>query len=607
MTAILGINAQHADSAACLVVDGRVIAAVSEERLGPRIKHSPAFPELAIRSVMEMGGVRFRDLTHLAVGRDPNASVWAKRFWTLTHPVRGLRAAREHYARRARSRNFLERVAAACGEDPASSKCTLVNVEHHLGHIASAYYCSPFEQRTAGFSFDGSGDFASMMAARCEGTTIEILDRVNLPHSLGFFYTAVCQLIGFERFGEEYKVMGLAAYGQDRWAELMRQAVQLPENGWFRLREDFFGMHEGGQSDLVDKDGHIPMGRFYGDAFARAIPHVRTRDEPIGDLQKDLAKSCQVRFEEAVMHCAARLHRLVPTDRIAYAGGCALNGVANARLLRETPFKNPYLQCAASDDGICVGAALWTWHNVCGGRERFHMTHAYWGPEHPASAMEAAARGCGTPCEEIPAELVAKVAAKLIRAGLVMGWYQGRSEWGPRALGNRSILADPTFADTKDKINAKIKRREMFRPFAPTVLTPRMGEYFEQTVHSPFMMHVVKIRPEWQPKLPAVTHVDGTGRLQSISRETNALYFDLIDEFSKLSGVAIVLNTSFNENEPIVDTPQQAADCFKRTGLDALFVGRWVTVKPEHQKVLDDVIASVVAPAGSGAASSKRG
>ncbi|MBX3355836.1 MAG: hypothetical protein KF724_09075 [Phycisphaeraceae bacterium] len=590
MTAILGLNAQHADSAACLVVDGQLVAAVAEERLGPRIKHSPAFPELAIRAVMEIGGVRFKDLSHVVIGRDAKSNQSQKIKYVLTHPIQGGAAAFEHFRRRRASRGLLERVADACGEDPTSSRAQLVNLEHHLGHIASAYYCSPFEQLTAGLSYDGSGDFVSMMAARCEGTSIEVLDRVYLPHSLGFFYTAVCQLIGFDGFGEEYKVMGLAAYGEDRWAELMRSVMELPDNGWFRLRQGYFGMHQGGQSDQVDAQGRLVMGRFYGDAFARAIGHVRRRDEEIGQLQKDLAKSCQVRFEEAAMHCAKRLHAMVPTERIAYAGGCALNGVANARLLRDTPFKTPYLQCAASDDGICVGAALWVWHNLLGRKERFHMKHAYWGPEHSDRDMEAAARTCGTRVVELPRESVARVAAHLIRSGLVLGWYQGRSEWGPRALGNRSILADPTFPDTKDKINAKIKRREMFRPFAPTVLTPRMGEYFEQKVHSPFMMHVVKIRPEWQPKLPAVTHVDGTGRVQSIERETNALYYDLIDEFSKLSGVAIVLNTSFNENEPIVDTPQQAADCFKRTGLDGLMLGRWVTVKAEHVPALEKAL-----------------
>ncbi len=595
MTAILGLNYQHADSSACLLIDGKLVAAVAEERLGPRVKHCPGFPGLALREVMRIGGLRFKDLTHVAIGRDPRSNYSAKVRYVLSNPFRAFGAVREHYRRRAASSTLVEQIAKALGEDPASGRPLQVNVEHHLAHVASAYYCSPFEQLTAGFSFDGSGDFCSMMAARCEGTRIDVLDRVLLPDSLGFFYTAVCQLIGFAGFGEEYKVMGLNAYGEDRWAELMKQVLILPENGWFRLAPGYFGMHQGGQSDAVDDQQRIIMGRFYGEKFARAIGHVRGREEPIGQLQKDLARSCQLRFEDAVMHCMKRLHSLVPTTRIAYAGGCALNGVANARLLRESAFKEPYLQCAAADDGICLGAALWAWHNVAGGTERFHMTHAYWGPEHPPEAMKAAVQGCGTPWVEVPEEELVKVVARLIRGGMVLGWYQGRSEWGPRALGNRSILADPTRPDIKDQINAKIKRREMFRPFAPTVLTPRMSEYFEQKVHSPFMMHVVKIRPEWQPKLPGVSHVDGTGRVQSIERQTNPRYYDLIEEFSRLSGVAVLLNTSFNENEPIVDTPQQAADCFKRTGLDALCLGRWITVKPEHAALLDQATGRAVA------------
>ena len=296
------------------------------------------------------------------------------------------------------------------------------------------------------------------------------------------------------------------------------------------------------------------------------------------------------------MHCAKRLHRLVPTDKIAYAGGCALNGVANARLLRDTPFQQTYLQAASSDEGCSIGAALWTWHNVLGRKERFHMKHAYWGPQHSEAAMKKAAESAGTPWRTLDAERLVPVVARLIREGLVVGWYQGRSEWGPRALGNRSILADPTRPEMKDLINAKIKRREMFRPFAPTVLRPSVSKYFEQDVFSPFMMHVVKLRPEWRDKMPAITHVDGTGRLQSIERETNPLYYGLIEEFGRLSGVDILLNTSFNENEPIVDTPEQAIACFSRTGLDALCLGRELLVKPEFAGLLDDVIGRADEP-----------
>jgi carbamoyltransferase len=597
MSLILGLNFGHADSSACLLVDGRLTMAVAEERLGRRVKHDPSFPALAIRAVLDDAGVKLADIDAVAVPRNPRANMAAKIRYVLAHPGTGFAAAREHLRRdRAAGRTLQSRIAEACGADPASARFRVVPVEHHLAHVSSAYYCSPFDGLTAGFSYDGSGDFASLMAARCEGTRIDVLGKVVLPDSLGFFYTAICQLMGFDRFGEEYKVMGLAAYGDDAYAPVMERLVELPADGWFRLARGFFGMHQGGAADACDADGHIVMGRFFTDRLAALLGPKRPRDAEIGDREKNLARSCQARFEAAFMHCARRLHRLVPTSRIAYAGGCALNGVANARLLRDTPFVEPYLQAASSDEGCSLGAALWAWHNVAGGRERFVMKHAYWGPEHSEASMADAARSAGTPWRSLAVEQVVPVVARLIRAGLVVGWYQGRSEWGPRALGNRSILADPTRPEMKDVINAKIKRREMFRPFAPTVLRSAVSTYFEQDVFSPFMMHVVKIRPEWRSRLPAVTHVDGTGRLQSIDRETNPIYHDLIEAFAKLSGVAILLNTSFNENEPIVDTPEQALACFLRTGLDALCLGREILVKGELAATLDDVLARADEP-----------
>ena len=414
-----------------------------------------------------------------------------------------------------------------------------MGVEHHLAHIASAYYLSPFEGLTAGFSYDAFGDFASLMAARCEGARIQVLDRVTLPHSLGFFYTALCQFIGFDEFGEEYKVMGLAPYGEDRHGALMRELVRLDQQHWFRLEPNYFGMHRGGgESGGVDKQGRIVMIRFFTDRLCQALGLPRRRQDPLTQREMDIARSTQVRFEEAAVHCLRRLYGMVPTFRLAMAGGCALNGVANARIQRETPFKEHYLQAAASDDGTCLGAAYWCWHNVLGRSERFHMRHAFWGPGYGEERLRAVAEGSGFAlrvCAD-EAELV-EVAAGLIADGLVMGWYQGRSEWGPRALGNRSILANPAIPTMKDTINAKIKRRESFRPFAPSVLRELVPTYFEQTVDSPFMQHVVKIRPEWRERLPAVTHVDGTGRLQTVDPESNPLYYRLIDAFRRQTGV----------------------------------------------------------------------
>jgi carbamoyltransferase len=580
MSAILGVNAFHADSAACLVVDGNLVGAVAEERLGKRTKHSSAFPEHAIRRLLGDAGLRLRDITHVALARDPGANRAAKVAYVAQHPVRSAAAVMEHLGRTRRTTGMLEQLAQICDEDPALVKFESVAVEHHLAHISSAYYLSPFESLTAGFSYDASGDFASMMAARCEGARIRIVDRVTLPHSLGFFYTALCQFIGFEEFGEEYKVMGLAPYGEDRHGELMKALVRLDGKGWFELTTGYFGMHEGGESGATDESQRLVMGRLYTKKLVEALGQPRRRGEALTQREMDIARSTQVRFEEAAIHCLEHLHQLVPTPRLAMAGGCALNGVANARIHRETPFKEHYLQAAASDDGTCLGAAFYAWHNVLKQTRRFHMRHAFWGPGYNDEQVRQVAEKSGfrVQCCADDAELV-DVAAGLIADGQVIGWYQGRSEWGPRALGNRSILANPAIPTMKDTINAKIKRRESFRPFAPSVLKERVSTYFEQDVSSPFMMHVVRIRPEWRERLPAVTHVDGTGRLQTVEKDDNPLYYRLIEALFRRTGIGMVLNTSFNENEPIVDTPEQALSCFRRTDMDALCLGRYVVCK----------------------------
>jgi len=581
MSVILGLNAFHSDASVCIVIDGELKFAVAEERLGNRDKHTPAVPENAIRAALKECGLKLSDVTHVATARSPKSNFSQKVKYSLSNPKRSMGAAWEFVSRNRRSADIIDRLPEICRESPDSAKYEVVNVEHHLAHIASSYYCSPFETLTAGLSYDGSGDFVSMMAARCEGTKIETLDRVALPDSLGFFYTALCQFIGFDEFGEEYKVMGLAPYGDDKYGDIMKDLLRLEPDGWFSLNRKYFGMHEGGRSDKLDGRGHLVMGRMFTKELEKILGSPRDRNtSDITQREMDIARSCQVRFEEAAVHCLLRLHKLVPTNQLVMAGGCALNGVANARILRETPFDAVYQQCASSDDGTCIGAALWCYHNVVNGAKRFHMKHAFWGPSHDDQEIREAVEASGFTAKyfENDEELIDEVAS-LIANNNVLGWYQGRSEWGPRALGNRSILANPAHPDMKDIINRKIKRRESFRPFAPTVLKERMGDYFEQIVESPFMMHVVKFKPEWREKLPAVAHVDGTGRVQSLAEENNPKYYRLLKKFEELTGVGIFLNTSFNENEPIVETPEQGLDCFKRTDMDVICLGNWVVFK----------------------------
>jgi carbamoyltransferase len=595
---IVGLNAFHPDSAACLLRDGQLVAAVAEERLGTRRKHVAGFPGQALRTVLQMAGASIRDVEYVAVGNDSNANIPAKVARVLRTPIESAVSVLTHFQRRAQARSFPELIAEACGASEADCRFKVVRVEHHLAHLASSYFASDFDE-AAGFSYDGSGDFTSAMFARCQGNRIEILDRVHVPHSLGFFYTALCQFIGFERFGEEYKVMGLAAYGSPIYQELMGELLQigLSVNGYpllgrpnnqqpttnnhpFKLNPKYFTPLGKNLEDCVDpKTGEIVLPPLYSPELVARLGAPRSRHTEITQREMDLAASCQAHFERAVLASLGHLHTKVPTENLVTAGGCALNGVCNARILRDTPFRRSYIQCAASDDGTAIGAAYYVWNVLLGKPRAGSVDHAYWGPEYPERDMEKALRDANLPYERLETDPLVHRTTDLLANGQIIGWFQGRSEWGPRALGNRSILAHPGWPGMKDLINKKIKRREAFRPFAPSILVEEVGNYFEQTVESPFMMHVVKIKPDKRPSLSAVCHADHTGRLHTVKRTQNPLYYDLIKTFAARTGTPVLLNTSFNENEPIVDTPAQAVSCFVRTDLDALVVGPFLAVK----------------------------
>lgn len=541
-----------------------------------------AFPANAIRWLLNDNGLKLADISHVAVARAPKANVLAKAGYALSNPKIGIDAAARFFSRQKETAQTLKNLPEICGEDPARVKYAIFNVEHHLAHIASAYYLSEFDS-SAGFSYDGSGDFASAMAARCEGTRIEIIDRVRLPHSMGHYYTAMCQFIGFDLFGEEYKVMGLAPYGEDLYEEQMRKIVDVVGTDWFRLNMDYFSTHRGLSEAQLSDDGAMKLGRLFSDKVIDLFGEPRDRKAPITQREKDIARSTQVHFERAAANCINSLQQKMSIKNLSMAGGCALNGVMNARIYREFDVDKVYLQCASSDDGTAIGAAFACWHMGLGKTERFHMKHGFWGPEYPDWRIRQAIEEAGYVAHECrDAGETVSVAADHIADGAVVGWYQGRSEWGPRALGNRSILANPAIPTMKDTINTKIKKRESFRPFAPSVLRDEVGRFFEQDIDSPFMMHVVKFKPEFQKSFPAVTHVDGTGRMQSVDPQNNALYYRLISAIKERTGYGIVLNTSFNENEPIVDTPEQAIACFDRTDMDVLVMGNFVLVKSAY-------------------------
>ncbi len=584
---IIGLNAYHADASACLIADGKVIAAVAEERLGRRDKHFAGFPGQAIKSVLEIGGVALSDIDIVAVGHDGRANLRRKAAYTLANPKRALRLGRTFLSRASKLQSLMASIADACGVAEEHGRFEVVPVEHHRAHLASSFYCSPFE-KAAGLSYDASGDFVSTMFAECAGQTIRSLGKVFLPDSLGYFYTALCQFIGFDHFGEEYKVMGLAAYGAPRYMALMERMLVPTDDGRFRMDPSYFsGLNQQSHTELIDANGQIVIPRLFSENLAEELGPARSRTGELTQRDRDIAASCQLHFENVVLHCLRWLHSEVPVEYLVTAGGCALNGVCNARILRETPFKRSYIQCAAGDDGTAIGAALHVWNELNHGNRSPAFYNAYLGPDHAEPEITAALQRAGLSVMRFErAQLLAEIAAALSK-GLVVGWYQGRSEWGPRALGNRSILAHPGWPGMKDMINLKIKRRESFRPFAPSILAEYVNDYFEQDIESPFMMHVVKIRPERRVDIAAVTHEDGTGRLQTVSREQNALYYDLIDTFRSLTGIPVLLNTSFNENEPIVDTPEQAINCFERNDIDLLCMGNYVIEKPNHTREIE--------------------
>ena len=569
-TYVLGINAYHGDVSAALLRDGQLVAAVEEERFR-RIKHWAGFPTHAIQSVLDIAGIRGRDVHHVAISRDPKANLLRKGLFTVTHRP-DLRLVLDRVRNAGKVRDLHAPLASALGV-PRDDLPKLHYVEHHPAHLASAFFVSPFES-AACCAIDGFGDFVSTSFAAGSGNHLDVLDKVYFPHSLGMMYTAVTQFLGFHGYGDEFKVMGLAPYGRPRHVDAIRQLVTLTDGGKFELALDYF-RHWSDGVEMEWDDGYPTLGRVYSDRLAELIGPPREPSAPLTGREEDLAHSLQVVYEECAMHVLNGLWERTRLDSLCMAGGCAMNSVANGKIRGRTPFKAVYIQPAAGDNGTALGAACYVWHQALGHERSFVMEHGYWGTSHDAERVVASIPERDDDwaysvevCDS--SEAAARVAASLIESGHVVGWYQGRMEWGARALGNRSILADPRRSDVRELINTKIKFRERFRPFAPSVAEEALHDFFVDAAPDPFMQQVYPVRPDKRAVIPAVTHVDGRGRLQTVSARTNPTYYTLIKEFERLTGVPVVLNTSFNENEPIVDTPEQALDCFMRTRMDAI-------------------------------------
>lgn len=571
---ILGLNAFHGDSSACIVRDGKLVAAIEEERLR-RVKHWAGFPSESIRYCLREANAELTDVDVVAVNQDSSSNFWRKLGYAIKNRP-SLELVNQRLRNRRARRGIVELLQEHFGE--SSFRGRLANIDHHVAHLSSAFHVSPFQEATV-VSVDGFGDFASAAWGFGKGTDIEVQGKIHFPHSLGIFYQALTQYLGFPHYGDEYKVMGLAPYGEPKYLGRMREIVQVDGSGEFNLGLQYFRHHKEGVSYSWE-DGVPSVGTLFTEALEDLLGRRRAPTDPLEDRHRNLARSVQAMYEEAFFALINPLQERHGCDTIALAGGCAMNSVANGKIRRRTAYDRVYVQSAAGDAGGAIGAAYAAWHET-GERRNFVMDHAYWGPEFGIGAIEVVLaekreelERAGCKIERIHDENeLCQTTAEAIARGEVVGWFQGRLEWGPRALGNRSIVCDPRRANMKEILNAKIKRRESFRPFAPSVLEEEVGSWFEEEDAVPFMMQVFQIREEKRSQIPAVTHVDGSGRLQTVSSRTNARYHKLISTFARLTGVPMVLNTSFNENEPVVCKPEEALNCFLRTQMDRLVLG----------------------------------
>lgn len=579
---ILGINAYHGDSSACLIQNNKLKSAVEEERFR-RIKHWAGFPSKSIKYCLSEAKISLSDIDHISINTSPKAHLAKKILYTLYNRPNFNFILNRLKNRRERT-SIYEDLSKNFPNDDFRGQIHFV--EHHLAHLSSAHHVSPFEESVS-ISVDGFGDFSSGAWGIGSDSSIKICDRFYYPHSLGIFYQALTQYLGFPHYGDEYKVMGLAPYGRPRFLEQLRKVVFLKSDGSYKLNLKLFTHHKGNVS-FEWSGGSPDIGCLFSEELKDVIGiEPRFDDQKLEKVHYDLAHSVQAMYEEAFFNLLEVAYKETGIQNLSLAGGCAMNSVANGKVYRRSPFKKLYVQSAAGDAGGAIGSAYAVAEKFQLLSKKSVMRHAYLGPSFDdcyiksliqTNQLKLKGAKCSFTLFETSNDLCRKTA-QLIADGNVIGWFQGRMEWGPRALGNRSILGDPRRADMKDILNLKIKRRESFRPFAPSILREDVADWFEEQDDVPFMMQVFQIKEARRDEIPAVTHVDGSGRLQTVEHGTNAKYHELISNFKKLTGVPIVLNTSFNENEPVVCKPEEALDCFIRTQMDVLVMGNWMILR----------------------------
>ncbi len=585
MTYILGINAYHGDSSACIVADGKLLAAVEEERF-TRIKHWAGLPVQSISFCLNEAGITLEDVSHIAVNRDPKANFMKKSLFAFAKGP-SLKLIRDRFKNAKKIQDIKEELGMAAEMKGHKIKARIHNVEHHTAHLSSSFFVSPFDE-AAVVSVDGFGDFVGTMWGMAKNNNIEIKHRTFFPHSLGLFYLALTQYLGFPNYGDEYKVMGLSAYGQPAFMDAMREVVRNRNcNGkLFELDTDYFLHHSEGINMTWD-DGEPKMGPVFSSRLEELLGPARNKNDELGEKHMNIAASLQKRYEELLFSILNRVYNETECPNLALAGGCAMNSLANGKIFDNTPFKEVYIHPAAGDAGGAVGAAYYVWNQVMGKPRSFVLEKPYLGTEYDGPEIAQIIENHGNEIKQENCEIrkmenlkeLCQITARSIADGKVIGWFQGRMEWGPRALGNRSIIGDPRRQDMKEILNLKIKRRESFRPFAPSIHCDAVGDYFETDYPDPFMLKVYGIKADKRETIPAVTHVDGSGRLQTVRQEDNPRYWMLIEEFRKITGIPVVLNTSFNENEPIVCRPEEALNCFLRTKMDLLVLGDFIITR----------------------------
>jgi carbamoyltransferase len=591
---ILGISCYFHDASAVLLRDGEVIAAAEEERFS-RKKHDYNFPMNAIRFCLDTGGVQAEELDYVAFFEKPFVKFERILFSTLQTFPRSRRVFQESMVSWMTEKLWIQSL---IKEKLGVTQEKILFGDHHLSHASSAFLCSPFEE-AAILTVDGVGEWATATYGVGKGTEIKVLNEIRFPHSLGLLYSAFTAFLGFEVNEGEYKVMGMAPFGKPDYIDDVYKLIRVEKDGSFELDMDYFCFHYSTDQTFNGKFSTLfgpprdPKALFFTPSSGYPS-YFGEKPSNYNDLAREnqhyanVAASIQKATEEVILKMANHLHKATGLKKLCMAGGVALNSVANGRILRETPFEEIYVQPSAGDGGGAMGAALWAYHMVVGMPRKFILEHAYWGEEHSRGKIEAFLTSNNIPYSSIDDdEKLVDAVVEELQAGKVIGWSQGRFEWGPRALGNRSILADPGRQGMKDIVNTKIKFREPFRPFAPSVLVEKTDRYFNLTEparHYParFMLYVVDVKKDQHEVLPAITHVDGTGRLQTVHKTTNPRYYRLIERFGEASGVPVVLNTSFNlKGEPIVNTPQEAFSTFSRSGMDVLVLEHCI-VRKEH-------------------------